>query len=1119
MAQPPTGGGLPPPPAAPGAGGQPTIKAPKVTPQPKMPQPPGSSQPAVTIKPPQKQGPIDNLPFGYVPPNRQYDGYKPLAPSDFPSPYVGGEYKVDEEMVKDKAHTSMPLVGLALFWLAALIGLIVILALIAQCKIKAGSGQMCDSILDVSSNPGFYSFDTFEFNVPTVYIWASMTAGVFGLFVICLYAISVIRQDVGTPRMVEIATYIREGAVTFLLQELIPMSILILALFLLVGLGVNWRMGGCYAIGALLSYVTGFCGMMIATRGNVRTACAAEQGMSKGLNVAFRTGAVMGLSVVSIGITGLSVVYFIFRDVRALAGYSAGASTIALFARVGGGIYTKAADVGADLVGKVESNIPEDDPRNPATIADNVGDNVGDVAGMGADLFESYVGSIVAACILAAGLPYFQGNRFALCVYQHLIIDETCGSPAEPPFEVSIANTICSLPATQFNSTAPLYTFYPNLGWNQSIPMFIAFPFMMAMVGVIVGVICTIYVWVPKSANASTKGKADVIESLLWSLRINVMISSVLIIAGAAGLSFGFFGNDSSFSLARGMLDKNLPTFKLDSTLAQPCTPGAGGSLPVLLPVQDYYRPFDSLGFDYPSSNEIQWRLFIAILIGMYLGMIIGYLTEFFTAGSYSPTQGIGASGEYGAGAVVIQGLGVGMLSTVLPLALVVAVIIGAYNLLGSYTIGLAAVGMLSTLGITMATDAYGPVADNAGGIAEMAGMPSTVRDTTDALDALGNTTAATGKGFSNGSAILTAYALVTALVQDSGLSPPPRALVGAPGIQPQSLVFDRDEINLVDIYVVVSLLIGIMLPFLFGALTMLAVSRAAQAMIVEVRRQFREIRGLREGASGVRPEHIKCIQIAAQAAIFEMLLPGAAAITSPLIIGFGFGQRALVGLLLGAIGSGYMLGILMSNAGGAWDNAKKLVESGYFGKKNAKGSEWHKATVAGDTVGDPFKDTSGPSMNILIKLMSVFGLIAVPYMHPGTENGWIGAIILVITLLICGVFAFWWYRRTSELQKLAREKPKDPKPREIPAISAKSPYYIDGAGFEIDRINPTSALAEAYELSGGERGVKGGDIKDPFNMPGLYNGTEDWVPPGEKGGEYIPQDAVPQDAGAPKQP
>lgn len=822
--------------------------------------------------------------------------------------------------------------------------------------------------------------------------------------------------------------------------------------------------------------------MLIATKGNVRTTAASEQSLSRGLNVAFRSGAVMGLSVVSIGLTGLGVCYLAFSDVRALAGFSAGASTIALFARVGGGIYTKAADVGADLVGKVEASIPEDDPRNPATIADNVGDNVGDVAGMGADLFESFVGSIIATAILGASLPYFFENKFALCVYNHLNIDLTCGSQA--PNGSGATSAVNPSYANQICLDGNLFEQYPSLTRLSSQSLFVLLPFTLAMVGIGASTLCTVYLYVP---GGEVKDKSDVMKKLLWSLRINTWLAGVLITAAAFGLTYGLFGPSSDFLTHRGFGQGDLDYYHLQMGPSQ-CQPRLDKpNLPNGDLRQGFFRPYDPIGFQFPPPTSVWWRLYLCIIIGLLLGIAIGELTEFFTSGSASPTKGIAASGEYGAGAVVIQGLGIGLLSVVAPLLLVFGTIIGTYALFSSYGIALAAVGMLSSLGITMATDAYGPVADNAGGIAEMAELPSHVRDTTDALDALGNTTAAVGKGFSNGSAVLTAYALLTALIQDSGLMPGPEALVGNPaeGAIPRSFAYDTDVIDLVNVYVITSLLLGIMLPFLFGAFTMLAVSRAAQAMIVEVRRQFREIPGLREGRAGVRPDHERCIRISTIYSLAEMFLPGMVAIMSPLIIGFGFGQRALVGLLLGAIGSGYMLGIMMSNAGGAWDNAKKLVESGYFGKANSKGSEWHKATVAGDTVGDPFKDTSGPSMNILIKMMTVFGLVFVPKMKVELTDGWIGLVLLGATALIGVLFYLVYSRRTNKMREEARRVQPAPTDEPLVAPAAQSPYIAPGPGFNVSGMPRQSALYDAYQTAGGQSGAVAGNTVDIFNLPG----------------------------------
>jgi K(+)-stimulated pyrophosphate-energized sodium pump len=586
-----------------------------------------------------------------------------------------------------------------------------------------------------------------------------------------------------------------------------------------------------YVLGAIGSATAGFIGMSIATRGNMRTTTAAMVGLNPALRVAFRTGTVMGMTVVGIGLIGVTSLWIIFQDPAIIAGFAFGASSIALFARVGGGIYTKAADVGADLVGKVEAGIPEDDPRNPATIADNVGDNVGDVAGMGADLFESYVGSIVAALTLVAvGAGIF-----------------------------AIADT----------------------EWDSAISVL---PLVIAGVGIIASILGTFLVRTKDDAKMS---------QLLWALRYGVYGAAALVLLATAAV----------------LLIADLP-----------------------------------------------FELFWVVLTGLIVGQVIGSTTEYFTSYEYKPTQWIAKQSETGAASVVIGGIAVGLVSVVIPTIAVVAGIFAANHFAGLYGVALAAVGMLSTLGITLATDAYGPVADNAGGLAEQGHLPPEVRERTDALDSLGNTTAATGKGFAIGSAVLTALALLVAYTQVTG--------IGETGMQ------------LTDSNVLIGLLVGAMLPFLFAGLTMYAVGEAAGAMIEEVRRQFREIPGLREGVEGVEPDAARAVDISTQGALRAMILPGAIAVLSPITVGVLLGAEALGGMLAGSIAAGFMLALFMANAGGAWDNAKKWVESGELG---GKGSDAHAATVVGDTIGDPFKDTSGPSINILLKLMAIVSLIFGP--------------------------------------------------------------------------------------------------------------------------------------------
>ena len=626
------------------------------------------------------------------------------------------------------------------------------------------------------------------------------------------------KQDAGTDRMKEIAAFIHEGARAFLTAEYKILVVFVAVLFVLIGIGIgNWVTAVCFLVGALFSTAAGYIGMNVATKANVRTAAAAkDSGMNKALSIAFSGGAVMGMCVVGFGLFGAGVVYILTKNPDVLSGFSLGASSIALFARVGGGIYTKAADVGADLVGKVEAGIPEDDPRNPAVIADNVGDNVGDVAGMGADLFESYVGSLVSAITL--GVVYAKESGAI-------------------------------------------------------------FPLVIAALGVLASVIGCFFV---KGDENSSPHKALKYGS--YSAAIVVMIGSLI-------LSKMFFN-----------------------------------------------------GF----------KEAIAIIFGLVVGLLIGVITEIYTSGDYRLVKKIAQQSETGPATTVISGIAVGMQSTAVPIILIAIGIIGAYSFSGLYGIALAAVGMLSTTGITVAVDAYGPIADNAGGIAEMSGLPSEVRNITDKLDAVGNTTAAMGKGFAIGSAALTALALFVSYAQAVGLF--------------------EEGINLLDYKVIVGMFVGGMLPFLFSAFTMDSVSKAAYKMIEEVRRQFKTIPGILEGKG--KPDYKSCVAISTQAALKEMLLPGVMAVLAPVFIGVVLGPDALGGLLGGALVTGVMLAIFMSNSGGAWDNAKKYIEDGHHG---GKGSEAHRAAVVGDTVGDPFKDTSGPSINILIKLMTIVSLVFAP--------------------------------------------------------------------------------------------------------------------------------------------
>ncbi len=670
-------------------------------------------------------------------------------------------------------------------------------------------------------------------------IWFAVIAGVVGLAFVVYLASTVMKKDAGSDRIKEITSAIEEGSIAFLKREYVTLVVFVVIVFIILCVipQIGWKTGIAYLFGTIASGGAGYIGMRMGVKANGRTATAAQKGLNPALRVAFSSGAVMGTTVVALGILGLSIVYLIFGGeeiVNIIVGFSFGASSIALFSRVGGGIFTKGADVGSDLVGKVEAGIPEDDPRNPGVIADNVGDNVGDIAGMGADLFESYAASIVATLVVAVAAGF---------------------------------------------------------AWNSDMAIL---PFIIAAGGILSGIIGTFFV--------RTGEKAEM-NSLLWALRRGIYLASVLVI-----------------------IISGIVIWKMDG---------------------------------------VDFGVFWAVVSGLIAGILIGLSVEYYTSYTYKPTQRIAESAETGTGTLIIKGFGTAMLSTLFPVLLVVVATVVSYKVADLYGIAIAALGMLSTLGITLATDAYGPVADNAGGIAEQAHLDPEVRERTDALDSLGNTTAATGKGFAIGSAALAALGMTAAFAETMRVQ----------GFEV--------SISLTDPIVIVGLFIGAMMVFIFSALTMDAVGKAAMGIVNEVRRQWREIKGLMEGTA--KPDYARCVDISAGAALKAMILPGLLAVISPILVGLALGANALGGMLIGAIGAGFMMAVTMANAGGAWDNAKKWIETGMLG---GKGSDAHKAAVVGDTVGDPFKDTSGPSLNILLKLMSIVAVVFAPIF---TLTGWLG--------------------------------------------------------------------------------------------------------------------------------
>lgn len=994
-----------------------------------------------------------------------------------------GERDADPDMLKDDAGTDGVAAGALGLFLVGFLVAFILACLGASCKLG-----LC-STTDRSSTVGqsFYEFATFDFSAPVQYLYAALSACFLASAVMSLKAILVIRKDVGTPYMVDMATRIREGSHSFLLTQGVFSGLLAVFIVGPIWGATNWRVALCFIVGVVCSIISGWIGVAIATRGNLRTAAATNESLAGGVATGYNTGAVVSLAMASFGLGGISVCYLFFSDVHALIGFVMGASTVSLVSRFSGGIFAKAADTGTDFAGRIDESMPEDDPRNPGTIADSVGSSIGNVAGVGSDFMGSLAGSIAATAMLGATLPYFEDNSYALCVYNHLLIDMACHSsaPSAPDFRTSIAAAICR----QGNK----YLEYPELRASQGISLFVALPFLIGMIGVISSALISFRTpGVPSDCEVEEINPGDTFppsgmlaaSKIVRSMHLNTIFASAIVLVGCAITCFTMFGASSKFAdglsgpkpgsqlpryeLDRGSDDKDLcATINLGEDTARTKTPVPDGRF-----IQSSYQPIDSFGRTLPPADETSWRLFLCAFMGLSLGLAILGITNYFTSYNFAPTRLSAVAGQFGPGAVLAAGVGTGFVSAVLPLLLIVATIIVSDSLYGCYGVGIATVTMLSIVGVTMSATTFGPVAENSKAIAQLASLPAVARHRAHVLDSVGNANVAMGRGYSAAAAILTAYVIITAIINNSGLAPPPRKIVMGQfeSTNPIRHISEVEAIALVDSGVISGTLAGILVPFLFTGIVLAALSRSTQTIVDEIRHQFGTVTGLLSGDRSVSPDYSSCVDRAGRNALLESAAPSIIVGLVPLCIGFGLGQRALLGFLLGLIGSGYMLGVFMTTAGGTWENAKKLVESGEFGENNSIGSDWHAAVFAGHAVGASFKDAAGPCMSSLSKVMASIAMIAVPLMQPGASTKWwIGLILLFVSVLTLWV--------SSKLMGRRRENSKQPMAEDAADVPIRneikiSPFYSEGPDIRVAGLAPGSMLGREYRaLTADEEG------------------------------------------------
>lgn len=983
-------------------------------------------------------------------------------------------------MLRDQGRTSKALfLGIGFLVLSTII-LVVWFFLIGgtgSCKVE----QLCDTRDRTSYVSESQAPRNFEFLVPTKLLWVAMLTASIGLLVASCYAFVLLKKRVGTLAMAEFSNRIRQSAQFFFLRVLLLVAVSSVLMFILVGVGPGWRIAGGFAIGCLLSLSTCFLNSKISFAGNARVSGAALENVLIASKLGLRTGSVMGLVLAGLALVGISATYLMYEDVRAVAGFAFGASIVALASRLGGGIFSKAADIGADaLVGSNGINA-EDHPENPAVVADITGDVLGSIYGGAADYSASFAASIAATAMLGSSLPFFQRNQFAMCVFNHLYVDNRCGQFGYPQ-QLSYATFICK--------TDDFYLQYPRLSVWQSNALFVALPFLLASVGLLASVVATAKFHVPSDKTASESEGESTPVRYFRTAQINNVLSALLLIAGSAALCFILFGGSSSFQKAAGLGGNELlPAFKLSSD-SKACmnTFLLDSSTAVTLPSGEfadngYYKPTSTLGFEFSQARWTAWRLFACILIGICLGQITDMIGVYYTMTAYPPMQAAERAERYGAGAYIAQVMGDGMMSTLIPMILTAASVLGTYNLFGFYGIALCSVALLSTTGVNVSTSALGTFADMAAGTLRSCrhSLPERTESSAAAMSAVACACQAAGSAAYNVSALFTACGVLAALVNESGLTPSSRDLVGTPRILGRVV---QSAATLADTYVIASMFIGFCIPFIVTGLLFVSVHTISRSVVHDFKRAAAEdaAQGRKPGG-GAHDRYKAYIQSLTRSSLLAVVFPFSGVIMTPLIVGFGFGQRALVGVLVSTVAASYLLSTMMIHSGGLWAVAKRksLEHSGLDG--GAASILRKDAVRSGDAVGDVFKNTAGPVLNAYAITATLVGLVAVSAMQPDGRKGWIGAVLLLVYMVLGLAYTVWWARDSrSRSRAPAQDAGDDDEFGQIPAPAKRvSPFYERRTTYVADTVVPGSQMHDAM-LAAEQEQVLG----DPGRLPGM---------------------------------